>query len=81
MKNILIVFMVFLGLSFTQTSCNKRDYPCPGLGQSNEADLSMFDENGQLKTDKDRSRVDKSTGLIKKKKPKKLNARRKTRLY
>ena len=81
MKNILIVLAVLTGLGFTQTSCNKKDYPCPGLGQSNEADLSMFDENGQLKDDKDRGRIDKGTGLIKKKKPKKLNARRKTRLY
>lgn len=80
MKNILILLTFILGLSFTLSSCNKSDYPCPGLGQSNEADLSMFDENGELKSDKDRGRFDKSTGLIKKKKPKKLNAKRKTHL-
>ena len=80
MKNVLILLTLAFGLSFTQSSCNKSDYPCPGLGKSNEADLSMFDENGQLKEEKDRGRVDKSTGLIKKKKPKKLNAKRKTHL-
>jgi len=80
MKNLLILLTFILGLSFTLSSCNKSDYPCPGLGKSNEADLSMFDENGQLKSDKDRGRIDKGTGLIKKKKPKKLNAKRKTHL-
>ena len=67
-------------LVFAISSCNKRSYPCPGLGQSNEADLSMFDESGKLKDDGKGGRMDKKTGLVKKKKPKKLNARRKTHI-
>jgi hypothetical protein len=62
------------------SSCNKKDYPCPGLGQSNEADISMFDEEGKLKDGKDKGRMDRKTGLVKKKKPKKLSAPRKTHL-
>lgn len=77
-----IAGLILLGLAFLLVlgSCNKRDYPCPGLGQSNEADLSMFDENGKLKSDKDKGRIDRNTGLVKKKKPKKLQAKRKTHL-
>jgi hypothetical protein len=63
------------------TSCNKKDYPCPGLGKSEEADISMFDENGKLKEDnKNKGRINKSSGLVNKKKPKRLQAQRKTRL-
>jgi hypothetical protein len=71
------------------SSCKKTDYPCPGLGQSDGADLSLFDENGQLKEEggKKKSkknkvgRFDANTGLIDKKKPAKLNKPQKTRLY
>lgn len=77
-----ISLFLFALTAFTLTvsSCNKRDYPCPGLGKSNEADLSMFDESGQLKSDKDKGRIDKGTGLVKKKKPKRLQNKRKTHL-
>jgi hypothetical protein len=76
--------MLFLG------SCKKTDYPCPGLGQSDGADLSLFDENGQLKEEggkKNKSkknkvgRFDANTGLIDKKKPARLNKPQKTKLY
>jgi hypothetical protein len=81
MKNISILFIICFSFLFIQASCNKRDYPCPGLGKSNEADLSMFDENGKLKSEKDRnSRINKSNGLVNKKKPKRLQAKRKTHL-
>jgi hypothetical protein len=62
--------------------CHKRDYPCPGLGQSNEADMSLFDEDGKLKDNKknSRHRISKDNGLVNKKKPKKLTAPRKTHL-
>lgn len=72
--------ILLAGTLVSLSSCNKKDYPCPGLGQSNEADLSMFDESGQLKKDKNRGRMNKKTGLVNKKKPKRLNAPRKTHL-
>jgi len=75
-KLLILLVPVLLSLA----ACHKNDYPCPGLGQSDEADLSMFDENGQLKKDGRNSRINKSNGLVKKKKPKKLNAPRKTHL-
>jgi hypothetical protein len=72
----LSIFMIVLN-----TSCAKKDYPCPGLGQSNEADISMFDENGKLKEEFSRnSRVSKENGLIKKKKPKRLNPKGRKRV-
>jgi hypothetical protein len=92
MKNIafyglLAIFTAVLALS----SCKKTDYPCPGLGQANEADLNLFDEDGNLKEDasgkkkkKSKNKVgrfDANTGLIDKEKPKKLNKPQKTRLY
>ena len=57
MKNFRNLFFILIATSIiglSTSSCNKRDYPCPGLGKSNEADLSMFDENGQLKSEKDK---------------------------
>jgi len=80
LKNTLSTLFLVALISLTNISCNKRDYPCPGLGQSNEADMSMFDEDGKLKEGKDKGRINRSNGLIKKKKPKKLAAKRKTKL-
>jgi hypothetical protein len=61
--------------------CQSHNYPCPGLGQSNEADMSLFDENGKLKDKKSGGhRISKDNGLVNKKKPKKLNTPRKTHL-
>ncbi|MCU0417380.1 MAG: hypothetical protein MUE33_09365 [Cytophagaceae bacterium] len=66
-------------------SCQKKQVMCPGLGQSNEADISMFDENGNLKEQgkkKKKSsstvgRFDANTGLVSKKKsPAKAKARK-----
>jgi hypothetical protein len=72
-----IIAFVFI----TSSGCHKRDYPCPGLGQSNEADMSLFDENGKLKDKKTGSRrIGKDNGLINKKKPKKLSSPRKTHI-
>lgn len=77
---LLSIVLIFIVGTFS-TSCKKNDYPCPGLGQSNEADLSMFTEDGQLKSKhKNKGRIDKSTGLVRKKNPKQIRARRKTRL-
>ena len=74
----LILFAALL--IFSVSACHNKSYPCPGLGQSNEADLSMFDEEGKLKEDGNHGRMNKKTGLVNKKKPKKLNARRKTHI-
>jgi len=79
-KKALIICIAAFSLILSN-GCHKRDYPCPGLGQSNEADMSLFDENGKLKDKKSNGRrVSKDNGLIQKKKPKKLNAQRKTHL-
>ncbi|TAH25443.1 MAG: hypothetical protein EAZ07_07245 [Cytophagales bacterium] len=62
-------------------SCIKKDYPCPGLGQTSEADMSLFDESGQLKESKKQTKSkDKSNGLVIKKQPKRLRAPRKTHI-
>ena len=91
MKHVLLYNLVFLFVSvLSMSSCKKTDYPCPGLGNSNEADLSLFDEEGNLKEEggkKKKSkknkvgRFDANTGLIDKEKPKRLNKPQKTRLY
>lgn len=91
MKHILLYSLVFLFISvLSMSSCKKTDYPCPGLGNSNEADLSLFDEDGNLKEEDGKKkkgkknkvgRFDANTGLIDKEKPKKLNKPQKTRLY
>lgn len=86
--SLFILFVAMLSIS----SCNKKtDYPCPGLGNTNEADLSLFDEDGNLKEDSGKrkkkgkknkvGRFDANTGLIDKEKPKQLNKPQKTRLY
>jgi hypothetical protein len=80
LKNIFFLLLIAGMFIFSASSCHKRDYPCPGLGQSNEADISMFDETGKLKSDKDKGRMDRKTGLVKKKKDKRLTAKRKTHI-
>ena len=73
-------FLWFLLTGFT--SCNKKSYPCPGLGQGNEADMSMFDEDGKLKDTKGgkAKKKDKANGLQTKKTPKRIKAPRKTHI-
>lgn len=87
MKSILIPFIALFILVNT-TSCNKHSsYPCPGLGQSNEADISQFDENGALKTDSKKKkksnvngRFNIDNGLINKKNPKQLKSKGRKRV-
>jgi hypothetical protein len=79
-KNRIFLFLLAGMFIVSAASCNKKDYPCPGLGQSNEADISMFDETGKLKSEKDKGRMDRKTGLVKKKKDKRLTAKRKTHI-
>lgn len=91
MKHVFLYSLVFLFITvLSMSSCKKTDYPCPGLGNSNEADLSLFDEDGNLKEEDGKKkkgkknkvgRFDANTGLIDKEKPKKLNKPQKTRLY
>ena len=77
----LVLSLMVLFISILNTGCHKNDYPCPGLGKSTEADLSKFDENGKLKDDKNGGRrINKTSGLVNKKNPKKLRAPRKTHL-
>jgi hypothetical protein len=86
LHSLLIVLYCALLLA---SSCKKTDYPCPGLGKSDSADLSPFDEEGKMKADGTKKkgkknkvgRFDANTGLIDKKKPTKLNKPQKTKLY
>lgn len=87
MKYILIPFIA-LFIVVNMASCNKHSsYPCPGLGQSNEADISQFDENGALKTDTKKKkqsnlngRFNVDNGLINKKNPKQLKSKGRKRV-
>ncbi len=91
MKNVYLYSLIALFIAtLSMSSCKKTDYPCPGLGQSNEADLSLFDQDGNLKENSGKKkkskknkvgRFDANTGLIDKEKPKQLNKPQKTRLY
>jgi hypothetical protein len=85
MRKILYLGIVCAFLLSTLPSCKKKSYPCPGLGQVSEADLSKFDENGQLKNGKGKKksptkRIDHDSGLVNKKSPKQIKAPRKTHL-
>jgi hypothetical protein len=86
MKKILYLGIVCAFLLSALPSCKKKSYPCPGLGQVSEADLSQFDENGQLKGSKGKKkkgptkRIDHDSGLVNKKSPKQIKAPRKTHL-
>jgi hypothetical protein len=87
MKNILYWGILCTILFATVPACKKKTYPCPGLGQMNEADISQFDESGQLKNSKGKKkksapnrRINKDTGLVNKKSPNQIRAPRKTRL-
>jgi hypothetical protein len=86
MKKILFLILIS-AISAGTISCKKKSYPCPGLGQVSEADLSQFDENGQLKNGSGKKkkkgpnrRIDHESGLVQKKSPKQIRAQRKTRL-
>jgi hypothetical protein len=87
MKYILVPFIA-LFIVVNITSCNKRSsYPCPGLGQTSEADMSQFDENGQLKSDSKKKkksntngRFNVDNGLINKKNPKQLKSQGRKRV-
>lgn len=84
MKKIYVLILM-TGMVFTNYSCKQKSYPCPGLGQSSEADLSKFDDKGELKDGKGKKggptkRVNHETGMVNKKNPKQIKAPRKTHL-
>ena len=87
MRKIVYLGIVCTFLLSTIPSCKKKNsYPCPGLGQMTEADISQFDENGQLKNSKGKKkkgptkRINHDSGLVEKKNPSNLTAPRKTKL-
>ena len=85
MKKILFLGIVLAFLLSAFPSCKKKSYPCPGLGQVSEADLSKFDEDGNLKNGKGKKkaptkRISHDSGLVNKKSPKQIKAPRKTHL-
>lgn len=77
-KKVWVIFLIILFIS--GSACRRKDYPCPGLGNAKEADLSLFDEDGKLKDTKTKPRIDKGNGLVNKKNPKRIKAPRKTRI-
>ena len=81
-RNLIVLPFFILFLIVSLVSCNKKNYPCPGLGQNNEADMSMFDEDGKLKDAKSgkSKKKDKANGLQTKKNPKRIRAPRKTHI-
>ena len=88
MRKIVYLGIVFTFLLSNVPSCKKKNsYPCPGLGQMTEADISQFDENGALKNGKGKKkkkgptkRINHDSGLVEKKSPSNLKAPRKTKL-
>lgn len=83
-KKSFLIFIVAI-LTVGGFSCSNKSYPCPGLGQSESADLSMFDEDGQLKPQfkkkaNKKGRIDKSTGMVNKKSPNKIKRQRRTKI-
>lgn len=73
------ITVFFVGL-LCITSCNKRRYPCPGGGTSSHRELSLFDEDGNLKSEKGKKSKKDERGLINKKQDVRLKARRKQAL-
>lgn len=68
-------------LTVAGASCANKSYPCPGLGQADAADLSMFNSDGQLKAKhKKKGRINKDTGIVNKKSPKKIQKQRRTKI-
>ncbi len=86
MKKIMYSGIVCAFLLASLPACKKKSYPCPGLGQASEADISQFDENGQLKNSKGKKkkgptkRINHDSGLVNKKSPKQIRSPRKTHL-
>jgi hypothetical protein len=88
MKKIVYIWLACIVLLSAIPSCNKsKSYPCPGLGQVSEADLSLFDDKGELKNAKGKKkkkgpekRINHESGLVNKKSPKQIKSQRKTHL-
>ena len=78
-KIILLLFSTLLML-ITQSSCRRNSIPCPGNGTMSAKDLSLFDEEGNLKSEKKKKKGKDDNGLVNKKKDDRLKARRKESL-
>ncbi len=80
-KNRVGVAFLLGALALSGISCSNKSYPCPGLGQADAADLSMFNSDGQLKDKhKKKGRINKETGIVNKKNPKKIQKQRRTKI-
>lgn len=77
----IILFSIsIIGIGFT--SCKRNSIPCPGNGTSSARDLSLFDTDGNLKSDKKKKKSKKDeSGLVNKKQDDRLKARRKASLH
>ena len=79
MRKLFFLF-ISLGVVLSISSCNKRRYPCPGNGTAEARDLSLFDEEGNLKSTKKKSQKKTDRGLVTKKQDDRLKNRRKKSL-
>lgn len=81
LKNSIKVFIIsLLGIVLLFSSCSKRSYPCPGNGKADARDLSLFDDEGSLKSEKKKDPKKTERGLVTKKQDDRLKNRRKTSL-
>lgn len=72
MKRVVLpIFFIVLAISFS--GCSKS-YPCPGNGTMKAADLSMFDEDGNPKSSRDKKK--KGNGLVNKKEPRRIHRKK-----
>lgn len=74
---VILSSLLFLVIIASFSSCSKS-YPCPGVNAVNPADISAFDENGDVKTKGKKKKKD--NGLVSKKSPKKIRRRTNLRL-
>lgn len=77
--NFLIFLIITVIIGFT--SCKRNSIPCPGNGTVSARDLSLFNEDGDLKSGKKKKKSKKEeSGLVNKKQDDRLKARRKESL-
>lgn len=77
--NFLIISIIVMVIGFS--SCKKNSIPCPGNGTVSARDLSLFDQDGNLKSEKKKQKSKKDeSGLVNKKQSDHLKARRKESL-
>lgn len=74
LKNLTYITLLFSFL-LVIPSCASKSYPCPGNGTMKSADLSLFDEDGNPKSDRNKKK--KGNGLVGKKEPKRIHQKKK----